>query len=62
MTSSTTRLGLSPFEKLARLVAIRRLQRVIARSLEITDDDLAHYRLVVDNEDRCHDVIQSLAR
>jgi hypothetical protein len=34
----------------------------MALTLEITDDDLTHDRLVVDNENRCHDVIEPRAR
>ena len=41
-------------EQLARAVAVRRLERPVALALEVADDDLAHDRLVVDDEDGRH--------
>jgi len=45
------------------VVAIVRLERLVALPLEIADDDLAHDRFVVDDEDGGHSVIvQARAR
>ena len=47
-------VGPVALEELARAVAVVRLERLVARPFEIAHDHLAHDRLVVDHQNRCH--------
>jgi hypothetical protein len=44
-------------DEFARSVTVPRFQRRVALALQVAHDDLAHDRLVVDDENGCHDRI-----
>ena len=54
ITSSTTRSGVLRSISSRAAVAVAGLERRVALALEVADDDLAHDRLVVDDEDGGH--------
>ena len=50
-------VGWTAFDQLARRVAVAGLERVEAVALEVASDDVAHDRLVVDDQHRRHRII-----
>ena len=54
ITSSTTRSGSERSSASRAASPSAGLERPVPLALEVADDDLAHDRLVVDDEDGCH--------